>query len=53
MSNFSFAAQQMLCLMSDDDISCNCNMSEQTDNNNELAFAVKDSPCCSYKTIEL
>lgn len=53
LSNFSFATQQMLCLMNDDDVTCTCQMNEKADNSNELAFTVKDSPCCSNKVIEL
>ncbi len=43
----------MLCLMNDDDVTCSCPLNEGSDNPRELAFAEKDSPCCSNRVIEL
>ena len=53
LSNFSFATQQMLCLMNDVDITCSCPMNEGSDSPGGLSIAAKDSPCCSNNTIEL
>lgn len=53
-SNFSYATQQMLCLMNDDDtdIKCDC-MHKSNKYKDELTISSKTTPCCSSKTVEL
>ncbi|HEY3249865.1 MAG TPA: hypothetical protein VGK25_01995 [Ignavibacteria bacterium] len=54
LSNFSYATQQMLCLMSDGDSDIKCECSHQRQNNvSGLTISRHASPCCSSKTVEL
>ena len=54
LSNFSFATQQMLCLMNEEDadIKCEC-MCEATAPSNQLIITDESAPCCQSNTIEL
>ena len=53
LSNFSFATQQMLCLMSDDaDIKCDCTCVDN-DITSGVSISGDSSPCCSTKTNEI
>jgi hypothetical protein len=52
LSNFSYATQQMLCLMSDDDVACEC-YCEKSEVSTGLIFTDANSPCCSKQTVEL
>lgn len=52
LSNFSYATQQMLCLMNDEDIKCECKC-EVPSPSKTLVITDEDSPCCQRNTVEL
>jgi len=57
LSNFSFATQQMLCLMNDDadadaDVKCDCTCA-YNEISQGITISNNSSPCCSTKTNEL
>ena len=53
LSNFSYATQQMLCLMSEEtDIGCDCTC-EQNDLSSGVILTNDSSPCCANTTNEL